>query len=257
MYDESLFEGDDDDIFQTPQTSSEPSIRGHVPGYLRDALNRYVKENPHIKESFTTYKDTSHLVQFMDRYTLFETVLVKIGPETATGPLARSIVSVLDTAVEGSVQRRYAAYVLEPVFIGLHLNLMLISEIHQAIIDLDKQITSVALDFVSYLEALAEIYSHSVRYYTTKYMEACQLAGIQPDMKLIQFGLKDEGDFAFATSMHTTQAQSHYIHGDVSSITSMYDISIRKNFVKYFVPLLLLESEAHAKEAMKDHFAGV
>ena len=255
MYDDSIFEDNDDDILKS-SSSSESSSRGPIPGYLRSALERYVQENPQARESFTQFKETSNLFRFMNNYMTFEQMLIKVHPQPSTGPLLRSVITALDEALEGKVQRLYAVYSLEPIFIASHLNLSMISDTYQAIVDANVPIDEPVEQFLEYLTVLSDIYSFTVRDTATKYYVACERAGIEPDTNLIEYGVKKDADFAFSMSSHTTQLLAHYQDGDVSSITTRYESSGRSGFLKFFLPLILSTSD-QIVEIPKENVAGI
>lgn len=255
--DDDIFSGNDDDVFTSPSKDTNTNYTNSVPGYLRSALERYIKENPKAQESFTRFNSTSSLIKFIKTFELFQDMLVKFNSYPSTGPLLRSVVSVLDKNNDGLIQRHFNALRHEPTLLNLHLNLSLVSSTHQAILDklsLDgkENVDSLVFLIMEHLADLADIYSCCIREISQIYIESCELAGIEPDTKIIEFGLRSEGDMAFVTSLRTTQILSHYEYGDVSAYTSLYEESTRKNFVKYFIPLLFFD-ESQAAETLTHH----
>lgn len=256
--DESIFEDNDDDVFNSsnkPTPSYSNSGQGGVPGYLRSALERYISENPQIKNSYTSFKEEkSALTEFISVFTLFDGMLIKIPPAKSHGAVTRTLLAVLDEATEGRVQRCYNAFQFEPNLISMHLNLSLVSDVHTALLESGKELTEVTQLAFVYLTNLAEIYSFCIKKMSERYIEACQLANLNPDLGIIEHGIRIESDFAFAMGSRTTQILSHFRYGDVAEVSALYEASTRRSFVKYFVPLLL-DYSSDKVEAVKAHVA--
>lgn len=249
MYDDDdIYSGDDSDVFESSQSQPDVTIGGkNVPGYLRDALSRYIQENPQISESYTEYRDHSDLTTFVRLYSIFTRPLSPMSTLEQAGALGYAVFSYLNDASEGSLQRIYRAYELELNLIRLHGNASFIDHVYQAIIDSNTELCNPSQMFMQYALSLHEATWHCLRHTADQYREACELAGINPDEKVIEFGIKENADFAFALSEHTTQVLAHYKYGDISQIAKMQEESTRRLFTKFFLPLVTRSHEEIVK----------
>lgn len=249
MYDDDdIYSGDDSDVFESSAPQPDVTIGGkNVPGYLRDALTRYIQENPQISESYTEYKDDSDLTTFVRLYSIFTRPLAPVYLPEPTGALGIAIFGYLNDTTEGTIQRIYRVYELELNLIRLHGNASFIDAVYQAIVDSNTELCAPSQMFMQYALSLHEATWHCLRHTSDQYRDACELAGITPDEKVIEFGIKENADFAFALGERTTQVLAHYKYGDISQIAKMQEESTRRLFIKFFLPLVTRSREEIVK----------
>jgi hypothetical protein len=135
IYDDSIFDANDDDLLkQKPNqdlSHQRQNFPRHIPPYLMEAVKRFVRENPGALSSM--YRG-SRLVP--DSVRIF-TDLSKVFAETyqlgADSPHIRALISVLDEYTEGEVSRRTHLFSVQRNLLALHANLNVCNAIYTSI----------------------------------------------------------------------------------------------------------------------------
>jgi len=255
--DDDIFKKNDDDILQTSSFSSSERVRGlNVPGYLRDALERYIKDNPGFGNSFKQFQNNEfkNIYKVIDLFSSVQKMLIKFAPDTSYGPLARALTHVLDSAYEGAIQRTYKAIVIESDLIALHMNLNFLSSTQEAIINSGQELHEAGEIFYQFLLTSIELTIFCIKQKAIDYVSACETSNLKPDTNIIEYGFRKEADFPFDVGTKAYTIGYHYIYGDVRDVSVNYEASIRNNFIKYFVPMLY-KDEAKAYESISANIA--
>jgi len=244
MYDDDALFDDtqDDEILNSKSSGSKQSFGrnrmltpDNVPGYLRDALLRFIGEFSEETDGYRGY--TTDVSEFVSVFSSFDRTLLRTDRLSQKDTALRALVSVLDEQYEGLIQRRFKAFECEAQIQSMHSNLFIIATLHDFMLNSDRTPTTLSNGFLSQLGVMAEMIQFSIADLSNKYAEACEMSGLQPDEHLIQFGVKDEADFAYALGHSSPNIRDHYKYGNVDPIVTIMNSTLVK-LLEGFVAVL-------------------
>lgn len=224
---DEIFGSNDDDIIGAKPDHNHPNVRAHVipisgkgiPGYLAQALTRYVQEHPEsgLGSSFQDDQRGSRIVPL--HVTLFNELSVvtsEIYDKSMRMPSYRAVLHVLNTMTEGHLQRVTAVFEMERSILAMHECIFTMNTLYMQLTGSQRTPTTESVPLMNIVAVYLEIAMFCLEDLKQRYQTACDYAGMEPNKSLMDFGMVEFADFPFAHSFSSFHnVQSHFIMGDI------------------------------------------
>lgn len=227
--DDNLYDaGADDDILKRDKSKSNyklpQHISGHMPGYLQEALERFVQEHPDMGDELY-----SHALVVPRSVHLFMDLTSNVAKTATTGKGSapfRALIDIMDEMTEGEVTRRTKLYDLERLLTTQMLNLYATNKLHQAIYHSNVIPTPSSGEFMLYLSRLIDIQMFCIDELKAEYVGVCEMQGKEPNPTLLEDGYIEFADLGLASTLPLPTYKYHHEHGDVTRVRDSYESAL-------------------------------
>jgi hypothetical protein len=221
---------DDDDVFDiskpSPSFSSDsephasksnsPFNNPNIPVYLKDALSRYVQENPELLSAL--YDQGRAVPKYTQTFATLSETLSSVFLQNQESAPIRAAIDILDEITDGAVSRRSRVYDFERAIQALYINLWLCNDLFAYLKNNDRTPTTDFVEFMNYLATFIDITKFSIEDMCDQYISACELASVTPSQELIETGSLQYADSSYLCLVGFPAYKHHFLYGDVSAV---------------------------------------
>lgn len=215
--DDEILSSDDSDILGQKAKTSKYSVQSNGP--FREILQEFINHNPNLLESMYTTHGIGLLVPLSIRFFKEVTgIFANVFSDIGTGSYERALIEVLDGMTNGQVTKQAHAFKFEKLLINIHHVINISNQIHLNISQSDRSPTKDSVALLNYLTSYLKITIYIRSKIIEQYYIACSEANVIPDQLVIDYGIKDSVNEAYATTDYTYAYRNHYSLGNVEDL---------------------------------------